>query len=36
MTPKRSSSKRSSPPQGFEPNNEYLKSQLVPGEPFWA
>jgi galactonate dehydratase len=24
------------PGLGFEPNNEYLKSQLMPGEPFWA
>lgn len=24
------------PGLGFEPNNEYLKSQLTPGEPFWA
>lgn len=21
---------------GFEPNNEYLRSELMPGEPFWA
>jgi L-alanine-DL-glutamate epimerase-like enolase superfamily enzyme len=21
---------------GFEPNNDYLRSQLVPGEPFWS
>ena len=24
------------PGLGFEPNNEYLKSQLMPGEEFWA
>jgi L-alanine-DL-glutamate epimerase-like enolase superfamily enzyme len=24
------------PGLGFEPNNDYLKSQLVAGEPFWA
>jgi galactonate dehydratase len=24
------------PGLGFEPNNEYLRSQLVDGEPFWA
>jgi L-alanine-DL-glutamate epimerase-like enolase superfamily enzyme len=24
------------PGLGFEPNNEYLKSQLMPGEQFWA
>lgn len=24
------------PGLGFEPNNEYLKSQLMAGEPFWA
>jgi L-alanine-DL-glutamate epimerase-like enolase superfamily enzyme len=24
------------PGLGFEPNNEYLKSQLVAGEPFWG
>ena len=23
------------PGLGFEPNNEYLRSQLVPDEPFW-
>lgn len=23
------------PGLGFEPNNEYLRSQLMPGEPFW-
>jgi len=21
---------------GFEPNNDYLRSQLMPGEPFWS
>ncbi|MBI3682893.1 MAG: mandelate racemase/muconate lactonizing enzyme family protein [Acidobacteria bacterium] len=25
-----------SPGLGFEPNDEYLRSQLMPGEPFWA
>jgi len=24
------------PGLGFEPNEDYLKSQLVPGEPFWV
>jgi galactonate dehydratase len=24
------------PGLGFEPNNDYLKAHLVPGEPFWA
>jgi galactonate dehydratase len=24
------------PGLGFEPNNDYLKSQLMPDEPFWA
>jgi len=24
------------PGLGFEPNEDYLKSQLVPGEPFWT
>jgi galactonate dehydratase len=24
------------PGLGFEPNEDYLKSQLVPGEPFWS
>ncbi len=24
------------PGLGFEPENDYLRSQLVPGEPFWA
>jgi hypothetical protein len=24
------------PGLGFEPDNEYLRSQLVAGEPFWG
>jgi L-alanine-DL-glutamate epimerase-like enolase superfamily enzyme len=24
------------PGLGFEPNEDYLKSQLVPDEPFWS
>lgn len=24
------------PGLGFEPNNDYLRTQLVPGEPFWT